>query len=77
MKYMPVCNFAGNPGITVPVGHDAEGMPIGLQLIGRPYEEALLLHSASVVEVLCREQCRRLPAVSYDVLFDKPVQIPL
>ncbi|MBL9057791.1 MAG: Asp-tRNA(Asn)/Glu-tRNA(Gln) amidotransferase subunit GatA, partial [Rhodobacteraceae bacterium] len=32
-------NLAGLPGISVPVGLDAKGLPLGLQLIGRPWEE--------------------------------------
>jgi aspartyl-tRNA(Asn)/glutamyl-tRNA(Gln) amidotransferase subunit A len=43
-------NLAGLPGISVPVGLDAEGLPLGLQLIGRPWEEASLLNHAYVLE---------------------------
>jgi aspartyl-tRNA(Asn)/glutamyl-tRNA(Gln) amidotransferase subunit A len=43
-------NLAGLPGIAVPVGLDAEGLPLGLQLIGRPWEEAELLNCAQVLE---------------------------
>ncbi len=43
-------NLAGLPGIAVPVGLDAKGLPLGLQLIGRPWEEADLLNHAYVLE---------------------------
>jgi aspartyl-tRNA(Asn)/glutamyl-tRNA(Gln) amidotransferase subunit A len=43
-------NLAGLPGIAVPVGLDAQGLPLGLQLIGRPWEEGSLLNHAYVLE---------------------------
>ena len=43
-------NLAGLPGIAVPAGQDANGLPLGLQLIGRPFEEGALLNHALVLE---------------------------
>jgi aspartyl-tRNA(Asn)/glutamyl-tRNA(Gln) amidotransferase subunit A len=43
-------NLAGLPGISVPVALDAKGLPLGLQLIGRPWDEAGLLNHAYVLE---------------------------
>jgi aspartyl-tRNA(Asn)/glutamyl-tRNA(Gln) amidotransferase subunit A len=43
-------NLAGLPGVSVPVGLDAKGLPLGLQLIGRPWDEAGLLNHAYVLE---------------------------
>jgi aspartyl-tRNA(Asn)/glutamyl-tRNA(Gln) amidotransferase subunit A len=43
-------NLAGLPGVAVPVGLDAKGLPLGLQLIGRPWDEAGLLNHAYVLE---------------------------
>lgn len=43
-------NLAGLPGVSVPVGLDAQGLPLGLQLIGRPWEEDALLNYAHVLE---------------------------
>jgi aspartyl-tRNA(Asn)/glutamyl-tRNA(Gln) amidotransferase subunit A len=43
-------NLAGLPGISVPVGLDSQGLPLGLQLIGRPWDEAGLLDHAYVLE---------------------------
>lgn len=43
-------NLAGLPGISVPAGLDKQGLPLGLQLIGRPWEEADLLNVAYRLE---------------------------
>ncbi len=43
-------NLAGLPGISVPVGVDKQGLPLGLQLIGRPWEEGDLLNTAYALE---------------------------
>ncbi len=43
-------NLAGLPGVAVPVGLDAQGLPLGLQLIGRPWDEGSLLNHAYVLE---------------------------
>jgi aspartyl-tRNA(Asn)/glutamyl-tRNA(Gln) amidotransferase subunit A len=45
-------NVTGQPGASVPVGLDADGLPIGLQIIGMPGEEALVLRAARCVEAL-------------------------
>jgi aspartyl-tRNA(Asn)/glutamyl-tRNA(Gln) amidotransferase subunit A len=43
-------NLAGLPGISVPGGLSAEGLPLGLQLIGRPFGEGTLFSLANVIE---------------------------
>ena len=43
-------NLAGLPGIAVPAGLDRQGLPLGLQLIGRPWEEGDLLNVAYTLE---------------------------
>jgi len=43
-------NLAGLPGISVPAGLTANGLPLGLQLIGKAFDEATLLRAASAVE---------------------------
>ena len=43
-------NLAGFPGVSVPMGKSAEGLPIGVQLIGRPYEDELVLGIAEQLE---------------------------
>jgi len=43
-------NLAGLPGVSVPTGTNSEGLPMGLQLIGRPWEEADMLNTAYALE---------------------------
>ena len=43
-------NMAGLPGISVPAGRDAQGLPLGLQLIGRPFDEETLCSLGQVIE---------------------------
>jgi aspartyl-tRNA(Asn)/glutamyl-tRNA(Gln) amidotransferase subunit A len=43
-------NMAGLPGIAVPAGLDAQGLPLGLQLIGRAFDEETLFAAGQVIE---------------------------
>jgi aspartyl-tRNA(Asn)/glutamyl-tRNA(Gln) amidotransferase subunit A len=43
-------NMAGLPGLSVPGGLSAEGLPLGLQLIGRPFDEETLFSVGAVIE---------------------------
>ncbi len=43
-------NLAGLPGVAVPAGVDAQGLPLALQLIGKPWEEGDLLNTAYALE---------------------------
>lgn len=66
VRYQIVGNFLGLPAVTVPIGYDEAGLPIGLQFIGRPWAEATLIHIASAVQALCISDYRK-PAVFYDL----------
>jgi aspartyl-tRNA(Asn)/glutamyl-tRNA(Gln) amidotransferase subunit A len=44
--YTVTVNISGLPGISVPCGADSAGLPIGVQLIGRPFDETTLLRTA-------------------------------
>ena len=68
VRYSIAGNFLGLPAITVPVGYDREGLPVGLQFIGRPWSEATLLHLAYAMQEACgKEHCKK-PKVHYDLL---------
>jgi len=47
-------NLAGLPGLSVPCGFDRTGLPIGLQIIGKPLDEPLMLQAAHVFETEMR-----------------------
>jgi amidase len=55
MNYVPysyIINATGHPTITVPLGLNKQGLPIGIQIVGRYYSEPELLHIAKLVEPL-------------------------
>ncbi len=43
-------NMAGLPGLSVPAGRSAEGLPLGLQIIGKPFDEGLVLRAGQLIE---------------------------
>src|SRR6266851_5764804 len=50
MRFSQWLNLTGIPGASVPVGVSNEGLPIGVQVIGRPFEEELVLAVAEAIE---------------------------
>jgi Asp-tRNA(Asn)/Glu-tRNA(Gln) amidotransferase A subunit family amidase len=52
-SYTEWFNLLGNPAAVVPVGRSPEGLPIGVQIVGRPWEEELVLAVAAAVEQEC------------------------
>lgn len=44
------CNIAGLPGISVPCGFSKDGLPIGIQVLGKPFDEETVLHVAHAYE---------------------------
>jgi Asp-tRNA(Asn)/Glu-tRNA(Gln) amidotransferase A subunit family amidase len=58
MRFVRLANLTGYPALSVPAGYDGSGMPVGLQLTGRPWEEGLLFRVALTVE---RSVPRRTP----------------
>jgi amidase len=49
-SYTEFFNLLGNPAAVVPVGFSAEGLPIGVQIVGRPWEEEQVLAVAAELE---------------------------
>ncbi|XP_076904161.1 fatty acid amide hydrolase-like [Bidens hawaiensis] len=66
MRFIIAANLLGLPAITIPVGYDKQGLPIGLQIIGRPWGEATILRLAAAFEVLRVET--KQPASYFDIL---------
>jgi len=59
--FTPPFNLDGQPAASVPCGWSADGLPIGLQIVGRPYEEATVLRAAAAFEAAQPWQQRRPP----------------
>jgi len=53
MSYSQWFNLLGNPAGVVPVSRSPEGLPIGVQIIGRPWEDEAVLSVASFIEEAC------------------------
>jgi aspartyl-tRNA(Asn)/glutamyl-tRNA(Gln) amidotransferase subunit A len=54
-------NLAGLPGLAMPCGFSSEGLPIGLQLIGRPFEEGTIFRAAYTFERRTDHHTRKPP----------------
>ncbi len=52
-SYTEWFNLLGSPGAVVPVSHSAEGLPIGVQIVGRPWKEEQVLAVAAALEKEC------------------------
>ncbi len=50
MRFTQWFNLLGLPAVVVPVSHSADGLPIGVQVVGRPLEEEVVLEAAAVIE---------------------------
>ena len=60
-RLLTPANVAGYPAISLPCGFDGAGMPVGLQIIGRPFEEALVFRVARAYERATEWGKRRPP----------------
>jgi Asp-tRNA(Asn)/Glu-tRNA(Gln) amidotransferase A subunit family amidase len=65
MRFVNPANLTGLPAISIPAGYDRGGLPIGLQLIGRPWDESMLLRLARAAEAGVP---RQKPSVYFDLL---------
>ncbi len=50
MRFVQLANLTGYPAISIPTGYDSKGLPVGLQAMGRAWDENLLLRLAMVAE---------------------------
>lgn len=71
-RFATAANLTGQPAISIPAGYDPGGLPVGMQLIGGPWREDVLLRAAMVME---RRVERRSPRVYYR-LIDQPPHAP-
>lgn len=65
MRFVTLANLTGYPAISFPAGYSSEGMPINLQLMGRAWEEHVLLRAAFSAE---QSRRRRVPRIHYQLL---------
>ena len=65
MRFSTPANLTGLPAISLPVGYDGRGLPIGLQFMGDAWQEALLLRLAYVLEQSIE---RKMPMLHYSLL---------
>ncbi len=49
-SYSQTCNVFDLPAVVIPAGHSIEGLPIGVQIIGRPFAEEMVLGAAAIIE---------------------------
>ena len=60
-SYTEFFNLLGNPGTVIPISKSLQGLPIGVQIVGRPWEEEKILAVAEVIEEACG--ARRIPPI--------------
>jgi Asp-tRNA(Asn)/Glu-tRNA(Gln) amidotransferase A subunit family amidase len=58
----PLFNLTGQPAATVPCGFTSGGLPIGLQIVGRRFDEATVLRASAAVEAV-RPWAQKRPPV--------------
>lgn len=65
MRFAPPANLAGLPAISFPAGYAANGLPVGMQAIGRAWDEVTLIRLALAAEGVVE---RKAPKVFYKLL---------
>jgi aspartyl-tRNA(Asn)/glutamyl-tRNA(Gln) amidotransferase subunit A len=70
-RFTRFVNYFGLPALAVPAGFDSDGMPVGLQMIGRPGSEALLLQIAMRLQE-CTDWHGRVPSGIVSDVADEP-----
>ena len=50
MRYAQIAKVLGLPGAVVPVRRSGDGMPIGVQVLGAPYRDEIVLDVAAAIE---------------------------
>jgi Asp-tRNA(Asn)/Glu-tRNA(Gln) amidotransferase A subunit family amidase len=65
IRFVTPANLTGLPAISFPAGYNDAGLPIGMQAIGRAWQEHILLRLALAADRILE---RRAPRVYYDIL---------
>jgi Asp-tRNA(Asn)/Glu-tRNA(Gln) amidotransferase A subunit family amidase len=53
MRYSQWFNLLGAPAVAVPVARSQDGLPIGVQVVGRPFDDERVLELAAIIEGGC------------------------
>ncbi len=64
LRFTRPFNFSGHPACSAPCGFTAEGLPVGMQVIGRPFDEATVLRAVDAYQRATDWHTRRPPAVA-------------
>jgi Asp-tRNA(Asn)/Glu-tRNA(Gln) amidotransferase A subunit family amidase len=65
MRFATPANLTGHPAVSFPAGYTKAGLPIGMQMIGRPWDEVTLLRLALAAE---QGMERRMPGIFHHLL---------
>jgi aspartyl-tRNA(Asn)/glutamyl-tRNA(Gln) amidotransferase subunit A len=63
-RYTPLFNLTGHPALVLPCGFNQAGMPIGLQIVGRMFDDAMVLRVAHTYENLTEWHQKRPPLIA-------------
>jgi aspartyl-tRNA(Asn)/glutamyl-tRNA(Gln) amidotransferase subunit A len=59
LRFTRVFNLSGHPAASIPGGFTPEGLPVGLQIVGRPFDEATVLRVADAYQRVTDWHTRR------------------